>query len=375
MAAKYSFLVLKYPKADTAMAALATLKELSNDKVVKLRDAVAITKNQKGKIKLHQTKDDSTGKGFVKGGLIGIVFAALFGPVGWIAMGAAAGGLFASFDRGIKNKLLKELGQDMTPSESAIAILVEEAHWETAFARMKSHGYGGQLVVSEIVPGDLETVEKLLEDPKTVASVPEELEIVAPVAVPEPVAEPAPAAPEPPVAAAGDDLTQLAGIGPKAATALAAAGISTYAALAQANEPQLRHALHEADMVPPANVGTWPMQATYAAKGDWQGLMKHNQKASKASARAAKPKAEAAAAASDDLAQLNGIGPRIASILNAGGVTSYAQLEHTSTEKLREIIAASGALPPPSLDTWPTQASYAVRGDWEGLASYNARRK
>ena len=177
------------------------------------------------------------------------------------------------------------------------------------------------------------------------------------------------------MAAAVDDLTQLAGIGPKAATALAAAGITTYAALAQANEPQLRHALHEADMVPPANVGTWPMQATYAAKGDWQGLMKHNQKASKAGARAAKSKAEAAPAASDDLAQLSGIGPRIASILSAGGVTTYAQLEHTSTEKLREIIAASGALPPPSLDTWPTQASYAVRGDWEGLASYNARRK
>ena len=223
MPSKYSFLVLKYPKADTAMAALATLKQLSNEKVVKLRDAVAITKNQKGKIKLHQTKDDSTGKGFVKGGLIGVVFAALFGPVGWIAMGAAAGGLFASFDRGIKNKLLKELGQDMTPSESALAILVEEAHWETAFARMKSHGYGGQLVVSEIVPGDLETVEKLLEDPKTVASVPEELEIAAPVAAAAAPAAPAapveePAAPEPAaVATARDDLTQLAGIGPKAA--------------------------------------------------------------------------------------------------------------------------------------------------------------
>ena len=383
MAAKYTFLVLKYPKADTAMAALATLKQLSNDNVVKLRDAVAITKNQKGKIKIHQTKDDSTGKGFVKGGLIGIVFAALFGPVGWIAMGAAAGGLFASFDRGIKNKLLKELGQDMTPSESAIAILVEHAHWETAFARMKSHGYGGQLVVSEIVPGDLATVEKLLEDPKTVASVPEELEIAAPVAAPEPAPVAAQAAPTEPatpkpaaVAAASDDLTQLAGIGPKAATALAAAGITTYGALAQANEPELRHALHKADMVPPQNVATWPMQATYAAKGDWQGLMKHNQKASRASARTAKPKAAAAAtAAPDDLTQLSGIGPRIASILAEGGVTTYAQLEHTSSEKLREIIAASGALPSPSLGTWPTQASYAARGDWEGLASYNARRK
>ena len=79
--------------------------------------------------------------------------------------------------------------------------------------------------------------------------------------------------------AAGDDLTQLVGIGPKAAAALAAAGITTYAALAEANEPQLRHALHEADMMPPGNVATWPMQATYAAKGDWQGLMKHNEKA------------------------------------------------------------------------------------------------
>ena len=31
-------------------------------------------------------------------------------------------------------------------------------------------------------------------------------------------------------------------------------------------------------MTPPANVATWPMQASYAARGDWQGLMKHNQK-------------------------------------------------------------------------------------------------
>ncbi len=162
---KYSFLVIMYPKADTAMEALGVLKELSDDKTVKLRDAAVITKTEKGKIKLHQTKDDSIGKGFVKGGAIGVLFAVLFGPVGWIAMGAAAGGLFASFDRGIKNKLLKELGDNMTPSESAVAILVEQADWETAVARMKSHGFGGHLVVSEIVPADIAEVEKLLAGP------------------------------------------------------------------------------------------------------------------------------------------------------------------------------------------------------------------
>ena len=82
-----------------------------------------------------------------------------------------------------------------------------------------------------------------------------------------------------------DDLTQLVGIGPKAAAALAAAGVTTYAALAELNEPQLRRALHDGDMVPPANVGTWPMQASLASKGDWQGLMKYNNQAAEVATR------------------------------------------------------------------------------------------
>jgi uncharacterized membrane protein len=181
MAEKYSFLVLKYPKADTAMAALAALKGLSKEKIVKLKDAVAVTKTAKGKIKLHQTKDDTAGKGFVKGGLIGVIFAALFGPVGWVAAGAVIGGTYAMFDKGIKNKLLKELGQKMTAAESAVAILVEQADWPKAVERMKAHHYEGEVVVSEIVEKDMAEVEKLLYVEKAVATVPEEMEVPAPV--------------------------------------------------------------------------------------------------------------------------------------------------------------------------------------------------
>ena len=174
-------------------------------------------------------------------------------------------------------------------------------------------------------------------------------------------------------AAAGDDLTQLVGIGPKAASALTAAGIATYAALAEANEPQIRRALHDADMTPPGNVSTWPMQASLASKGDWQGLMKLNEK-QRATAKPAAPRTEAAAAAPpDDLTQINGIGPRISTILNEGGITTYADLQRANTGELRQIIAVGGALPPSSLESWPTQASYAARGDWSGLATYNRR--
>ena len=126
-------------------------------------------------------------------------------------------------------------------------------------------------------------------------------------------------------------------------------------------------------MAPPANVGTWPMQASYAARGDWQGLMKYNKQGpSPATDTAAKSK-PAKAAAPDDLTQLNGIGPRISTILSDGGVTTYEELEHTDPSELRKIIAQGGALPPSSLDSWPTQASYAARGDWQGLASYNRK--
>ena len=125
-------------------------------------------------------------------------------------------------------------------------------------------------------------------------------------------------------------------------------------------------------MVPPANVASWPMQASYAAKGDWQGLMKHNKRSEPSHGGATKKASKAAAP--DDLTQLNGIGPRISSILSDGGVTTYAELEHTDPSDLRKIIAQSGALPPSSLDSWPTQASYAVRGDWQGLASYNSHK-
>ena len=170
---------------------------LAKEKVVKLRDAVVITKTEKGKIKLHQTKDDPTSKGLLKGGGIGVIFALLFGPAGWIVAGAALGGAFATFDRGIKNKLLKELGENMTPEQSAMAVLVEEADWETALGRMADLNLKGEVIVQEMVAEHLAAIEKLVDVPPTTEAVPEEM-------VEAPPAEAAPAEAEAPAEAAAD---------------------------------------------------------------------------------------------------------------------------------------------------------------------------
>ncbi len=184
MAEKYSFIVVRYPNKDTAEAALQVVLGLAKEKVVKLKDVVALTKDEKGKIHMHQTKDDPAGKGLLKGGVIGIIFAVLFGGAAWIVAGAALGTAFAMFDRGIKNKLLKELGENMTSEQSALAVLVEEADWAAVKERMGAQNFHGEIIVQELVDEHLAEVEKLSENAQVVEQVPTEVELPAEAAAP-----------------------------------------------------------------------------------------------------------------------------------------------------------------------------------------------
>jgi len=373
------------------------------DDNVKVVDAAIAERTKfRGRVKVHQTKDMGAMKGGVHGAAIGVVVGALVaGPAGAVAAGAA-GGLLHSLrsrfhDIGIDDKWMREVSKEIDKGKSVLFVQYEGS-WAASIGLIENaiKAENALLIQSTLPPETAAALQALVLPAAEVLGgdeVVSDFEVDVEEASEEaPAEEPAAEEPAPaPVAAAamaasdatnghtpGDDLTQLVGIGPKAAAALAAAGISTYAALAETNEPQLRHALHEADMMPPGNVATWPMQASYATKGDWQGLMKHNEKAMAGKARPATAAATGAAAtavaaAPDDLTQIHGIGPRIQSILNEGGISTYAELEHANTGDLRSIIAVGGALPPSSLDSWPAQASYASRGDWSGLASYNRR--
>jgi uncharacterized membrane protein len=180
MSEKYIFIIIKYPKADTAIEALAALKGLMQEKIASLKDAVAVTKSEDGEITLHRTQDDLTASGFLNGGLIGIIFADLFGSAGWDINGAFAGTAFAMLGQGIKDSLLNEFGEKMTPAESAVALLVVSANWRKAVESMRVHNFQGVIVISQNVLGDLAKVEKLLEDKKAVASVPDKLELPNP---------------------------------------------------------------------------------------------------------------------------------------------------------------------------------------------------
>ncbi len=77
----------------------------------------------------------------------------------------------------------------MTPQESALAVLVEQADWDTVFTRMRANNFQGVIVVRELVGDDVAAAfEKYVDaPPAAVEPVPEE------VALPVVVAEDAPA--------------------------------------------------------------------------------------------------------------------------------------------------------------------------------------
>ena len=359
---------------------------------VELLDAAVVDRSKRGRIVVHQTHDKGALKGGAKGVGVGVIVGAIvLGPAGAV-VGGAAGGVLNGIrnrihDSGIDDKFMREVSKEIEKGRSALFVLYH-GDWSGSIGMVERAITEEQaLLFNSTLPADKAAALQALIVPATEelggeeAVADYELEVEE-AATPE---ETAAAEAEAPAAAPGaaaaaaapaDDLTQLVGIGPKAAAALTAAGITTYAALAASNEPQLRAALLASGMMPPGSINTWPGQADYAARGDWQGLMKRNQKARPAaSAAAAAPAAAAAAPAQrDDLTQISGIGARLASILERGGVTSFQQLEQMSPDELREIIALGGALPPSSAASWPAQASYASRGDWSGLASYNRSR-
>ena len=70
----------------------------------------------------------------------------------------------------------------------------------------------------------------------------------------------------------------------------------------------------------------------------------------------------------DDLSRIEGIGPKISSVLRGVGITSFVQLAKTDVDKLVEYLrgASVGANP----DTWPEQAGLAAKGEWEALKTF-----
>ncbi len=72
-------------------------------------------------------------------------------------------------------------------------------------------------------------------------------------------------------------------------------------------------------------------------------------------------------ASADDLESLEGIGPKVAKVLNEAGIHTFADLANAQAADVQKILNSAG-LQMMNPEGWIEQARLAARGDMDGLA-------
>ncbi len=143
-----------------------------------------------------------------------------------------------------------------------------------------------------------------------------------------------------------DDLTLLEGIGPKYAAQLREQGITTFAALAAADEATLAGII-AAPAWRRLSYGDWIAQARLAAAGDAAGL--------------AEMQAILHARSGDNLTLIAGLGDKGAEALAAAGIDSYGALAAATPDQLAGIYSAAG-LRSADFAAWIAEAELRAAG-------------
>lgn len=114
-----------------AQEALMAALRLTAKGQLELDDAVIVTKDERGRVRLVQTRETTPFQAAMTGSWIGL-FAGLFipgGPLIPIVLGAAAGGLFAKLrDKGINDDEMRGWGERLDNGSAALFLLVLDCH-------------------------------------------------------------------------------------------------------------------------------------------------------------------------------------------------------------------------------------------------------
>jgi uncharacterized membrane protein len=154
-----NLVAIAYPDVDTAQEVMSTLGRLQVERSIELEDAVIVTREEGGKVKLHQARS-TTGAGAAGGalwgGLIGLLFLA---PLLGMAVGAATGAATGKLtDVGVDDSFLKELGNKLEPGMAAVIVLVRRSTPDKVIPAVQQ--YGGTVLQSSL---DNDAEERLQE--------------------------------------------------------------------------------------------------------------------------------------------------------------------------------------------------------------------
>ena len=143
-------IAITFDDETTAFTMRAELAKMQKEYLIDMGDVVVVTKDDKGKVKLHQAQN-LTALGALSGGFWGMLIGLLFlNPLLGAAVGAGAGALSGKLsDVGVDDNFMKELADSFKPGCAAVFVLIRKATTDKVLEALKEfHGKGKVLKTS-----------------------------------------------------------------------------------------------------------------------------------------------------------------------------------------------------------------------------------
>jgi uncharacterized membrane protein len=162
-----TLIAIVFHDESTAFEMRAALAKMQGQYLLEMDDAVVVTRDFRGKIKLHQAVSltaAGAATGAFWGMLIGLLF---FNPILGLAVGAGAGALSGKLtDLGVDNTMAKQLGDELTPGSSALIVLLRRVTADKVLDGLKQFAGKGRVFQTSLSKDDETSLREVLETPE-----------------------------------------------------------------------------------------------------------------------------------------------------------------------------------------------------------------
>jgi uncharacterized membrane protein len=148
----------------TAFDMRAALLRMQKQYLIDIEDSVVVTRDDKGKTKLAQAMN-LTAAGAISGGFWGLLIGLLvLNPLIGTAVGATAGAITGKFhDIGVDDKVVRDIGNSLTPRTSALFVLVRRATLDKVVDGLKQFAGKGKIFMTSLTKDDEASLREALE--------------------------------------------------------------------------------------------------------------------------------------------------------------------------------------------------------------------
>jgi uncharacterized membrane protein len=142
----------------------AALVKLQREYLIELEDAVVVSKDSKGKVKLHQAVN-LTAAGAFGGGFWGLLIGTLFFmPAVGAAIGAGSGALSGVLsDAGIDDNFMREMGRGFKPGTAALFVLIRKMTADKVLADLSEFRGKGRVLKTSLTKDSEDLLRQALE--------------------------------------------------------------------------------------------------------------------------------------------------------------------------------------------------------------------